>query len=54
MSMLKCMLGLRYILYSCGGLLGRNDFINLRMGGFHATCVFLGVIGKRFDDVGSK
>ena len=23
-------------------------FINLRMGGFHATCVFLSVIGKRF------
>lgn len=54
MSMLKCMLGLCYILYSCGGRLGRNDFINLRMGGYHATCVFLGVIGKRVDDVGSK
>ena len=46
MSMLKCMLGLRYIIYSCGGL--------LRMSGFHATCVFLGVIEKRFDHVGSK
>ena len=25
-----------------------RDFINLRMGGFHATCVFLGVTGKTF------
>ena len=31
-----------------------RDFINLRMGGFHATCVFLGVIGKRFGDAGLK
>ena len=29
-------------------------FINLRMGGFHATCIFLGVIGKRFSDAGLK
>ena len=29
-------------------------FINLRMGGFHATCVFLGVIGKRFGGAGLK
>ena len=29
-------------------------FINLRMGGFHATCIFLGVIGKRFGDGGLK
>ena len=25
-----------------------RSFFNLRMGGFHATCVFLSVIGKRF------
>ena len=31
-----------------------RDFINLRMSGFHATCVFLGVIGKRFGDAGLK
>ena len=31
-----------------------RDFINLRMGGFQATCVFLGVIGKRFGDAGLK
>ena len=31
-----------------------RDFINLRMGGFHATCIFLGVIGKRFADAGLK
>ena len=31
-----------------------RDFINLRMGGFHATCVFLDVIGKRFGDAGLK
>ena len=29
-------------------------FINFRMGGFHATCVFLGVIGKRFGVEGLK
>ena len=29
-------------------------FINLRMGGFHATCIFLSVIGKRFSDAGLK
>ena len=31
-----------------------RDFIKLRMGGFHATCVFLGVIGKRFGEAGLK
>ena len=31
-----------------------RDFINLRMGVFHATCVFLGVIGKRFGNAGLK
>ena len=31
-----------------------RDFINLRMDGFHATCVFFGVIGKLFGDVGIK
>ena len=29
-------------------------FINFRMGGFHETCVFLGVIGKRFGVEGLK
>ena len=33
---------------------GLRDFINLRMSSFHATCVFLGVIGKRFGDAGLK
>jgi hypothetical protein len=27
-----------------------RGFINLRMGGFHTVCIFLGVIGKRFMD----
>ena len=31
-----------------------RDFINLRMSGFHALCVFLGVIGRRFSDAGLK
>ena len=31
-----------------------RDFINLRMGGFHATCVFLGVTGKPFCNAGLK
>ena len=31
-----------------------NTFINLRMGGFHTTCIFLGVIGKRFGDGGLR
>ena len=31
-----------------------RDFINLKMGGFHATCVFLGVIGKQFGDAALK
>ena len=31
-----------------------RSFINLRMGGFHATFVFLIVIGKRFVDGGLK
>ena len=31
-----------------------RDFINLRMGDFHATCLFLDVIGKRFGDAGLK
>ena len=29
-------------------------FVNLRMGGFHAACIFLCVIGKRFADAGLK
>ena len=33
---------------------GLRDFINLRMSSFHATCVFLGVIGKRFGDADLK
>ena len=31
-----------------------HDFINLRMGGFHATCIFIAVIGKRFGLAGLK
>ena len=31
-----------------------RDFINLRMGDFHATCVYSGVIGKQFSDAGLK
>ena len=31
-----------------------RDFIKLKMGGFHATCVFLDVISKRFSDAGLK
>ena len=31
-----------------------REFINLRMGGFHAACIFMGVIGKRFSDAGLK
>ena len=31
-----------------------KGFINLRMGGFHASCIFLAVIGKRFGDAGLK
>ena len=31
-----------------------NKFIVLRMGGFHITCIFLGVIGKRFGDGGLR
>ena len=31
-----------------------KSFINLRMGGFHASCNFLAVIGKRFGDAGLK
>ena len=31
-----------------------RDFINLRTGGFHATCVFLGATGKQFSDAGLK
>ena len=31
-----------------------RDFINLRMGGFHACNVFLAVIGKRFGSVGFR
>ena len=29
-------------------------FINLRMGGFHASCIFIAVIGKRFAAAGLK
>ena len=31
-----------------------RDFINLRMGGFHACCIFLSVIGKSFADASLK
>ena len=31
-----------------------RDFINFRMGVFHAMCVFFGVIGKQFSDAGLK
>ena len=31
-----------------------KSFFNLRMGGFHTSCIFLGVIGKRFGDAGLK
>ena len=31
-----------------------NDFINLRMGGFHACGIFIAVIGKRFSSAGLK
>ena len=29
-----------------------RDFVNLRMGGFHAACIFMSVIGKRFTEAG--
>ena len=29
-------------------------FINMRMGAFHDTCIFIGVIRKRFGSVGLK
>ena len=29
-----------------------KNFINLRMGGFHASCIFTAVIGKRFGAAG--
>ena len=31
-----------------------KSFISLQMGGFHASCNFLAVIGKRFGDAGLK
>ena len=31
-----------------------RTFIYIRMGGFHAASIFLGVIGKRFKDAGLK
>ena len=31
-----------------------KTFMNLKMGGFHACCSFLAVIGKRFEDAGLK
>ena len=31
-----------------------RSFISLRMVGFHATCIFLSVTGKRFTDSGLK
>ena len=31
-----------------------QSFINLRMGGFHACCIFISVIGKRFGAAGLK
>ena len=31
-----------------------RTFINIRMGGFHAASIFLGVIGRRFKDAGLK
>ena len=32
----------------------RKNFINLIMGGFHASCIFIAVIGKRFGTAGLK
>ena len=31
-----------------------RSFLNLLLGGFHTTCIFLGVIGKRFADAGLR
>ena len=31
-----------------------KSFINLRMGSFHASCIFIAVIGKRFGRAGLK
>lgn len=31
-----------------------KDFIVLRMGAFHAQCIFIAVIGKRFADAGLR
>jgi len=31
-----------------------KDFIVLRMGAFHTTCIFLAIIGKRFGDAGLR
>ena len=31
-----------------------RDFINFQMGGFHASCIFLAVIGKRFGSAGIR
>ena len=31
-----------------------KNFINLRMGGFHASCIFITVIVKRFGAAGLK
>ena len=33
---------------------GIRDFINLRMGGFHAIGIFIAVIGKRFGSAGLR
>ena len=30
------------------------NFVNLRMGAFHASCIFFAVIGKRFGAAGLK
>ena len=31
-----------------------KDFIVLRMGAFHTSCIFIAVIGKRFHDAGLR
>ena len=31
-----------------------RDFIVLRLGAFHTTCIFIAVIGKRFGDAGLR
>lgn len=31
-----------------------KDFMVRRMGAFHTACIFIAVIGKRFDDAGLR